>query len=101
MQGLNDPIEFLSDIEIDAPLAGTHLAKCVAEFIKLGALQLDFLNSAPDYFKTDGKPAAFAVKVLKAKGGEGPSDSELEVVGGLMTEDDKKTFDSAKAMYDA
>lgn len=99
-KGLKDPLEFLSDVEIDAPLAGNHLAKCVAAYVELGAIQFDFLKDAPDYFKTDGKPAAFGIKVLKAKGGD-PSEADLQVVESLMTEDDKKNFASAQAMYDA
>jgi hypothetical protein len=104
---LKYPLELLSDIEIDAPLARTHLATCVAAYMKVGAITLDVLSvDAPEYFKMDGKPAAFAVMVLKiitATSGDNvaPSEKELQVVEELMTEDDKKAFDSAKAMYDA
>mmetsp|Transcript_41038 Transcript_41038/g.123897 ORF Transcript_41038/g.123897 Transcript_41038/m.123897 type:complete len:131 (-) Transcript_41038:166-558(-) len=95
--GLNDPLEFLSDIEIDAPLAGAHLATIVSEFIKAGALKLDFLLAAPEYFRTDGKPAKFAGKVLKKLGGDATdSESNLEVVEKLMTSDDKEAHSSAK-----
>jgi hypothetical protein len=61
---------------------------------------LAFLKDAPEYFRTDGKPAAFAIKVLKARG-EDPSEDELKVVEELMTEDEKKNFTSGKAMFDA
>jgi len=98
--GLNDPLEFLSDIEIDAPLAGNHLAKMISEYVKLNVLSLEMLKEAPEYFRTDGKPASFCVKILKQRGGE-VLDSDLAVVEALMTEDDKNTFDSAKAMYEA
>jgi hypothetical protein len=100
MMGLNDPIEFLSDIEIDAPLARSHLALIVAKFIKWNALSLDLLKLVPEYFRTDGKPANFAIKVLKHMGGE-PSEQDLEVVENLMTEEDKKTHTSAKTMFEA
>lgn len=100
-KGLSDPLEFLSDIEIDAPLASSHLAHIVAEFAKINAIQLDaLLNGAPAYFKTDGKPALFCSKVLKAKGGE-PSDADIELVGSLMTDDDKVKHASPKALYDS
>ena len=100
LKGLNDPLEFLSDIEIDAPLAGTHLAIIVSECIKFGALNLAFLKNAPEYFLSDGKPAEFAIKVLKKKG-EDPSDEEMKLVGELMTDDDKKNHESAAAMLKA
>merc|ERR1712137_436630 len=47
--GLNDPLEFLSDIEIDAPLAGTHLAKMIATYLKLEVVSMDMLKHAPEY----------------------------------------------------
>jgi hypothetical protein len=101
VKGLADPLEFLSDIEIDAPLAGSHLAHIVAGFVKVNALQLDtFLQGAPASFKDDGKPAVFCSKVLKAKGGE-PSDADIELVGSLMTDDDKAKHASPKALYDS
>jgi hypothetical protein len=101
VKGLYDPLQFLSDLEIDAPLARNHLAMIVVECLKLGALpSLEFLKEAPEYFHTDGKPAAFTVKVLKMRGGD-PSEDELAVVRALMTEDDKKAFDSGKAMFEA
>ena len=99
--GLNDPLDFLSDIEIDAPLARSHLALIVSEFMKWDAIDLSMLKDAPEYFRTDGKPAAFAVKVLKTRGTDPPTDAELEIVGSLMSEEDKGNHASAKAMYDS
>jgi hypothetical protein len=99
-QGLNDPLEFLSDVEIDAPLAGSHLALIVSECIKFGALELAFLKAAPEFFLSDGKPAAFAIKVLKKRGGD-PSEEEMKIVEELMTEDDKTAHESAAAMFKA
>lgn len=99
VQGLNDPIEFLRDIQIDAPLAASHLSLIVASLISWDAISFDFLLDAPEFFRTDGKPAAFAIEILKKKGDS--SDDELRVVESLMTEDDKKTHASAKAMFDA
>jgi len=101
LQGLNDPIELLRDIQIDAPLAASHLSLIIAELINWDAISLDFLLGAPEFFRTDGKPAAFAIEILKKKSGDGPSDDELVVVESLMTEEDKKTHASAKAMFDA
>ena len=99
IQGFNDPLEFLRDIQIDAPLAASHLSLITASLISWNALSLDFLLNAPEFFRTDGKPAAFAVEILKKK--TDPSDDELGVVEKLMTEDDKKAHASAKAMFDA
>jgi hypothetical protein len=49
--------------------------------LKLEALpSSEFLKEAPAYFHTDGKPAAFTVKVLKMHGGD-PSEVELVVWG--------------------
>jgi hypothetical protein len=104
IKGLNEPLDLLSDIEIDAPLAGHNLAIIVASYIESKAITLDILKDAPAYFLSDGKPAAFAVKVLKVLGDgseEGPTADELEIVGNLMTEDDRSKHSSAKAMFDA
>lgn len=100
--GLNDPLEFLRDIQIDAPLAGSHLAQIIVEMINWDVIRFDFLIGSPEYFKSDGKPASFAIEILKKKnGGDGPSDDELVVVESLMTEDDKKSYASAKDMFDS
>lgn len=95
--GLKDPLEFLSDIEIDAPLARSHLTSIVAYWVRQEALPFNFFLEAPDYFKTDGKPAEFAAGVLKVRGDD-PSDDDLSVIEQLMTEDDKKNFSSPKDM---
>jgi hypothetical protein len=101
VKGWSDPLEFLGDMEIDAPLAGKHLALIIAECLKLKALELTFLvNDSPEYFRTSGKPAMFAINVLKQRGDD-PSDEDLAVVQSLMTDDDKKEFDSGKAMWEA
>ena len=95
--GLRDPLEFLSDIEIDAPMARTLLTSIVAYWVRQDALQFRFLLDAPDYFKTDCKPAEFAAGVLKVRGGEATAE-DLSVVEQLMTEEDKKKYPSAKDM---
>lgn len=99
--GMNDPLEFLSDIEIDAPLAGNLLAKIVAAFISEGALELDFLLQAPAYFLSDGKPALFGAKVLKALGNTEVLPAQVAVIEKLMTKKDKEDFDSAQALVDS
>lgn len=99
-QGLNDPLECLSDIEIDAPLAGGHLALIVSEFMKWDAIPFDFLLSAPEYFRTDGKPAVFGIKALKKRGGD-PSDGELNVIEKLMTDEEKESHGNPKSMFEA
>lgn len=94
--GMNDPLEFLSDIEIDAPLAGNHLVYILAELSKIDAIELgDLLQGAPEYFRTDGKAATFYSKVLKAKGTTEPSPADMKVIEELMTDDDRVNFDSS------
>ena len=95
--GLKEPLEFLSDIEIDAPLARTLLTSIVAYWVRQDALPFGFLLDAPEYFRTDCKPAEFAAGVLKVRGGD-VTEADLSVVEKLMTEDDKKTYASAKEM---
>jgi hypothetical protein len=97
--GFADPLEFLGDIEIDAPLAGKHLAQIVSECLKLNALTLDFLvKASPEHFRTGGLAAKFACQVLKECGTD-PSEEDWQVVGSLMTPDEAKEFESAKAMF--
>lgn len=101
-KGLNDPLEFLSDITIDAPLAGDLLANIVASFVKSGAITLDFILNAPDYFRTDGKAAQFTAKVLKIMGEAAVGDAaNVDVVGKLMTNSDKENYGSAKDLIAA
>lgn len=102
LQGLNDPLEFLSDIEIDAPMAGSHLALIISNLLKWEAIGLEFLLTSPKDFRkgSSSKPAAFGIKVLKKRGGD-PTDAELETIGKLMTEQDKATHESARAFYEA
>lgn len=101
--GLQDPLEFLSDVEIDAPLAGNHLAVIVAKGLQVGAITnlKSFLkDDSPEYFRTDGKPAVLCVKILKARGGD-VTDDDVALVDSLMTAADKETHASGKAMVDA
>ena len=93
---LDDPLEFLSDIAIDAPLATAHMATIMAALIKVEAISFDYLLTAPEYFRTDSNAAAFGGKVLKALGGDAATDAaNVDVVEKLMTDDDKKQFASA------
>lgn len=95
--GLAGLLEFISDIMIDAPLAGTHMVRIVATLVKENLLQLDFLLTTPEYFRTDGNAAQFAAKVMKEVGAL-EEVAYLEIVEKLMTEEDKKSHDSAKAL---
>lgn len=98
-KGLSDPLEFLNDVEIDAPLAGNHLSLIVAEAIKVKALELEsLLKNAPQDFKEFGKPAVFCAKVLKALGKN--SDADMEMVNGLMTDFEKTKYETAKKLYE-
>jgi len=100
VQGLNDPIDLLRDIQIDAPLASSHLALIIAELINWNAISFDLLLATTEFFRAECKPAAFAIEILKKKSGSEPSDDELIVVERLMTDGDKKSHKCAKAMFD-
>lgn len=95
--GLSDPLEFLSDIEIDAPMARTLLTNIVSYWVRQEVLPLNFLLETPEYFRTDGKPAEFAAGVIKMRGGE-TSEEDLSIIEKLMTEDDKKKYKSPKEL---
>ena len=86
--GLADPLEFLGDIEIDAPLARSHLAAIVAGLVEEKTVRLDFLLEAPDYFQSDGRAADFCAKVLVAMDCE-ITDADVDIIEKLMTENDK------------
>lgn len=103
LTGLNDPLEFLTDIAIDAPLANAHMVTVVSEFVKSGAIQIDFLLNSPEYFRTDCNSAQFGCKVLKKIGGDATtSESNLQVIEKLMTDEDKESYpDGAKALIEA
>lgn len=95
--GLKDPLEFLMDIEIDAPLARSHLVTAMAEFIKAGAISFDYLLGAPEYFRTDCDSARFGCKVLNKIGNDAATDSSnVEVIEKLMTDDDRAQHPTAK-----
>lgn len=95
--GLNDPLEFLSDVAIDAPLAIPHLASIVAELVKESIIPFDFILNSPDYFRTDQNAADFGAKVLKKIGGDATSSEDyIEVIEKLMTDEDKAKHSSAK-----
>ena len=94
--GLNDPLEFLADVAIDAPLAIPHLASLVAELVKNEIVSFDFLLNSPEYFRTDQNAADFGAKVMKKIGGDATtSESYIEVIEKLMTDEDKKKHSNA------
>jgi translation initiation factor 4G len=94
--GLNDPLEFLSDVAIDAPLAIPHLAGIVAELVKAEIIPFGFLLDSPEYFRTDQNAADFGGKVLKKIGGDATSSQDhIDVIDKLMTCEDKAKHSSA------
>jgi hypothetical protein len=95
--GLNDPLEFLSDIEIDAPLARSLLTNIVSYWVRQQVLSLSFLLEAPEYFRTDGKAAEFAAGVIKMRGGD-TTDEDLSTIEKLMTEEEKKKYGSPQGL---
>lgn len=100
--GLNDPLEFLNDVAIDAPLAIPHLASIVAELVKSKIIPFSFLLNSPEYFRTDQNAATFGAKVMKNIGDEAvKSEDFIEVVSKLMTEDDKTKYSSVNELIEA
>lgn len=100
--GLNDPLEFLNDVAIDAPLAIPHLAHIVAELVKSKIISFSFLLNSPEYFRTDQNAATFGAKVMKNIGDEAvKSEDFIEVVSKLMTEDDKAKYSSVNELIEA
>ena len=97
VRGMNDPLEFLSDIVVDAPLATSILISIVAALVKDGIMPFDFLLSSPEYFRTDQNAARFGVGVMKAIGGEATELAEfLGVVAKLMTEEEKAEYSTVE-----
>ena len=100
--GLNDPLDFLNDVAIDAPLAIPHLASIVAELVKSKIIPFSFLLNSPEYFRTDQNAATFGAKVMKNIGDEAvKSEDFIEVVSKLMTEDDKTKYSSVNELIEA
>lgn len=97
VQGLNDPLEFLRDIEIDAPLAGSLLCGFIAELLRLDLLEFDFLLAAPEEFRNNGQAAKFAGTVAKRLDLL-ESEQHLAVIERLMTDDDKALYASSQEL---
>ena len=91
--GVQTPMEVLRDVEIDAPLAAKLMACILASWLRLGVISLDMLQSCPEYFLTDGRPAEFACRVLIERGGSA-SDDESSVVQALMNSQEKESHPS-------
>ncbi|KAL3801494.1 hypothetical protein HJC23_000932 [Cyclotella cryptica] len=102
VSGLSDPLEFLNDIVVDAPLATPILVRIVGELVKNDIIPFDFLLHAPEYFRTDHNAAMFGAQVLKSIGGDAMSSPKfIEVIEKLMTEEDKAAHRSARDIIDA
>jgi hypothetical protein len=98
--GVSNPLEFLRDVEIDAPLASALLATVIAEWINLDLLSLNFLKKCPEYFRTDGRPADFAVQII-SKRGKDVTDADIEIVSNLMSDEDRKAHPLVKEWVEA
>jgi translation initiation factor 4G len=95
LAGLQRPLDVVSDIAIDAPLATSHMAQVVAMCIKEVPLSFTFLLDTPEWFLTEGNAAMFGAKVLKLLGGDHlRSEDNISVVEKLMTDRDKEEFSS-------
>jgi hypothetical protein len=109
LEGLKVPLEFLHDIEIDAPMAVSHLVVILSDWLRRNVVSLRgvFIDHAPDQFRMDGRPAELAVKVLALRYRQTndlihdfdvdndttqlhPTDDEWNVVSALMNDDDRK-----------
>lgn len=102
LRGLNDPLEFLSDIAVDAPLATSLLVRIVAELVKEKIIDFGFLLSSPEYFRTDQNAAKFGAQVAKAVGEETLSSSQAnEVISKLMTEEEKSKYQSVHELVES
>uniref|UniRef100_A0A7S1GLC7 MI domain-containing protein n=1 Tax=Cyclophora tenuis TaxID=216820 RepID=A0A7S1GLC7_CYCTE len=101
-QGLNDPLEFLRDIEIDAPLAGSLLCGFIAELLRKEILEFSFFLGTPEYFRRDGQAARFAATVLKKlELGETKIQEHLKTIETLMTDDDKKQHQTPQLLLES
>ena len=102
VMALNEPLEFIWDISIDAPLAVSLLINIIVEWLKkkvddgeTALNSFNFLLEAPLSFRSEGRPAYFAAQVLKKKGGK-VSDEEFRVIEQLMSEEEKNKFVSVQ-----
>ena len=97
VSGLMNPLEYLSDIAIDAPLAIHHLSSIVAELVKASIIPFEFLLDSPEYFRSDQNAADFGAKVMKTIGSDAAaSDEYIAVIEKLMTDEDKEKYSSVK-----
>jgi MIF4G domain/MA3 domain len=99
---LEEPLDCIWDIEIDAPLAVSLLAAIIADWLKkkldegeTALSSLDFLLKSSNNFRTGGRPALFAVQILKQKE-QNLSDDELKLVEEIMTEEEKTRYGSVQ-----
>ena len=93
--GLKDPVEFLRDIEIDAPLASNLLAKILANWFSktyLPSMEKFFVqNDGLEDFREradETRAAEFARQVIRQRGGALTAD-DLETVTHLMTDEER------------
>lgn len=101
-KGIIDPLEFLQDVAIDAPLAVSHMATITAAFIKEGAVSFDFLLDSPEYFREECNAARFGCKVLNVIGGDATSETtNLDVIEKLMTTNEKVQYPSVQDFISA
>lgn len=118
IKGLYDPLEFLYDIEIDAPLAGNHLATIIVQCLQLNVFTLHDIfskesvsaNIVPEHFLSGhgSKPASFCIKILSKLYNTtttttigGPTEDELKIVESIMSDDEREQYNnSAKAMWE-
>merc|ERR1719491_536087 len=97
--GLSEPLTYLQDIAIDAPLATNHMIAIISNFLTIGAVSFDFLLDSPVDFRNYAHPAVFGCKILKKMGGDAlESTAYLEVIEKLMSDEDRTSFPSAKEL---
>ena len=103
--GLKDPLEFLRDIEIDAPMAAALLSKIISTWIyHPGFIEptnsVEFLiTDSPEYFRSDGRAAEFAIRILydvsKIRQQQNPSHHESNDcnTNTIITDESKQIID--------
>jgi translation initiation factor 4G len=94
--GLNNCLELIRDIEIDAPRAGLFLATFIADWVQAGYIDFSFLLDAPESFLSNCRPAEFAVDILATVTADA-SDEQVSVVEKLMNEEDSRLHPSVRA----
>ena len=99
---LIEPLEFLRDIEIDAPQAPKLLAIVIANWLtkkvddgETPIDSLEFLLNSSENFLRDGYPAKFAILIIREGDGD-ISEADIKLIQSLMTQDEICNYKNAR-----